>query len=292
MTLATLMIIFVVASIMLIVFSVGAQAKVEDAWYLFKRPRPLARAVIAIFVIVPAFAMALCIVFPLPDYARFGLVAMAVSPLPPILPLKEMKVGGDRRYALGLLVAASIVALVMTPLLVEIGYRLAGTPDRIGLWSIVRPLLTSIALPLAAGMAVRKFAPGVSEKVGHYAFLTGIALLVIGAVAILIHEWSAIVSLVGDGTLAAYAATVLVGLTAGHLLGGRDEGNSAALALAAATRHPGIALAIASTGFPGDQGTARAAVLLYLLTNLVVTLPYVLWAIRRTRQRTAAAAAT
>ena len=292
MNAASLIVVAVVASIMLIVFSVGAQAKVEDAWYLFTRPKALTRAMIAIFVIVPAFAMALCLIFPLPTYARFGLVAMAVSPLPPILPLKEMKVGGDRSYALGLLVAASLLSLAMTPLLIEIGILLLGTPQRIDLPSIVRPLLTSIALPLAAGMAVRRFAPGVSEKTGSYAFVIGIGLLLVGAAAILFHEWPAIVALIGNGAVMAYAATVLVGLAAGHLMGGRHEGDSAALALAASTRHPAIAIAIASTGFPGDQGTARAAVLLFLLTNLVVTGPYVLWAIRRNRERKGAAATT
>ncbi|MGZ8336133.1 MAG: bile acid:sodium symporter family protein [Allosphingosinicella sp.] len=285
MNAASLIVLAVVASIMLIVFSLGAKAQVEDVWYLFTRPKALARAVIAIFIIVPAFAMALCFLFPLPPYARFGLVAMAVSPLPPILPFKEMKVGGDRRYALGLLVAASVLALVMTPLLIEIGYQLVDTPDRIGLTAIVKPLIMTIALPLGAGMATRRFAPGISEGLSGYALSIGTVLLVLGLGLILFHEWRAIIALVGDGTVLAFAATVLVGVVAGHLLGGRHEGDSAALALAASTRHPAIAIAIASTGFPGDQGTARAAVLLFLLTNLVVTLPYVLWAIRRNRQR-------
>jgi len=50
-----------------------------------------------------------------------------------------------------------------------------------------------------------------------------------------------------------------------------------ALALAAATRHPGVAIAIGAAGFPEQKQDTTAAVLLFLLVNGAVTAPYVRW---------------
>jgi hypothetical protein len=83
------------------------------------------------------------------------------------------------------------------------------------------------------------------------------------------------------GVLLAIAAIVLFGLLVGHLLGGPDAGNRGALALATSARHPGLAIALSTANFPHDREAIIAAVLLFLLANLVLTLPYALWRRRR-----------
>ena len=62
-----------------------------------------------------------------------------------------------------------------------------------------------------------------------------------------------------------------VGLAAGHLLGGPDPENRTVLALSTATRHPGVAIALAAANFP-DQKLGPAAVFLYLLVSAVATI--------------------
>src|SRR5262249_45301908 len=97
---------------------------------------------------------------------------------------------------------------------------------------------------------------------------------------IVIFERKAIVSLIGDGTLIAMAIFVIVGLVAGHFLGGPVRENRTALALSTATRHPGIAFAIAHANFP-QQKLAIAAIGLYLIVNAIATLPYMVWTKRQ-----------
>ena len=46
--------------------------------------------------------------------------------------------------------------------------------------------------------------------------------------------------------------------------------------MASATRHPGVALAIAQLNYPQEPALLAAA-LLFILTNLVLTAPYVAW---------------
>jgi len=48
------------------------------------------------------------------------------------------------------------------------------------------------------------------------------------------------------------------------------------LALCTASRHPGIAIAIAAANFP-DQKRVPAAVLLYLIVNGILSGPYLKW---------------
>jgi BASS family bile acid:Na+ symporter len=95
------------------------------------------------------------------------------------------------------------------------------------------------------------------------------------------------VSLTGDGTIIALAAFVLVGLAVGHLLGGPDPEDRTVLALSTASRHPGVALAIAHATFP-EQQLVLAAVLLYLLVSALVSMLYLAW--RRRRHAGSAAA--
>ena len=99
-------------------------------------------------------------------------------------------------------------------------------------------------------------------------------------VVILISAAPAIWALIGNGTLVALAAFVLVGVAIGHFLGGPEPENRAALAISTASRHPGIAGAVAAANFP-DQKLVTAAVLLYLLVNALVLTPYQSWIKRR-----------
>lgn len=83
-----------------------------------------------------------------------------------------------------------------------------------------------------------------------------------------------------NGTLAAIVAFVLVGLVAGHLLGGPAPEDRTVQALSTASRHPGVAMAIASANFP-QQKLTPAAILLYLIVCAIVTIPYLTWRKRR-----------
>jgi BASS family bile acid:Na+ symporter len=108
--------------------------------------------------------------------------------------------------------------------------------------------------------------------------MTATALLILGALPAIIATLPAIVSLLGNGTLAAMVLLAAVGLAAGHLLGGPDRDDRTVLALATSSRHPGVAIAIAATCFPDDEKGVVAAVLLYLIVNALLSTPYQIWA--------------
>jgi BASS family bile acid:Na+ symporter len=276
MNLAALILLALKASIFLNVFSLGFNASPQDATYLFRNPGRLARALSSMYVVMPLFAAALAFAFDLHPAVKIALVALAVSPIPPLLPKKEMRAGAESSFVIGLLVAAALLSIVFTPLAVNLLGKAFGTPARMPPAAIARLVLLTVIVPLGVGMLVRRAAPTFAERAAKPITLLATALLFASVIPILFTAWPAIEYLIGNGTVAAIAAFVLVGLAAGHLLGGPDPEDRTVQALSTASRHPGIALAIASANFP-EQKLTPAAILLYLIVSAIVTIPYVAW---------------
>jgi BASS family bile acid:Na+ symporter len=284
-----------ILSLWLVVLSLGARATPRDAMYVIAHPGLLFRALLTLFVLVPALAFAIALIFPLSPYIKLALVALAVSPVPPILPAKQLKSGASESYAIGLLVAAAAAAVILTPLLIYIASMVFARDVAMPPVQVAKTLVITIAVPLIAGIALRYLAPAFAERTQRYAFIVGATLLLLAIGLILVKNWSGVTALVGNGSILAIAALVVFGLIAGRLLSGQDRANSDALALAAATRHPGVALAIVSANFPEYREQAIGAILLFILTNAVITGGYLaLTKRRRTRdagQQSAAASA-
>ena len=105
MTAQTLILLALKSSIVLSVFAIGLASRVEDT--LSCSPSGLLlRSALAINVVMPLVAAAMAWAFDLPKAVEVALVALAVSPVPPLLPKKQIKAHGEPSYAIGLLVAA------------------------------------------------------------------------------------------------------------------------------------------------------------------------------------------
>jgi len=276
MDLATLILLALKTSIFLTVFGLALKTTMDDALYLFRRPAELVPSLLSMYVIMPLFAAALVALFDLHPAVEIALIALAVSPVPPVLPKKQVKAGGRGSYAMGLLVAAAVLAIVFVPLAVGLLGRVFGGSAQVSVATIAQLVLTTVIVPLAAGMAVRHFAPAFADRIAKLLSLVAAVLLIASALPVVITAWPAISSLVGNGTVVAIAAFVIVGLAAGHALGGPAPEDRTVLAFSTASRHPGVALAIASANFPREK-LVLAAVLLYLIVNAVVSSLYMKW---------------
>jgi bile acid:Na+ symporter, BASS family len=276
MTTEQLVRVGVLVSVMLIVFGFGLRTTWRDATCLFRRPKLLLRALLSMNVLLPLFAASLAATFSLRPAIAIALVALAVSPVPPFLPGKQLRLVSRDDYVFGLLGATALLSVVLAPATVTlIGFLFSRSiviePARIAIM-----VALTVLVPLLLGISVHRLAPSFADRASPLAGKTGMLLLVIAVTPVFVALWSPMISLIGDGTVVAILAFVLVGLLAGHLLGGPDPDDRTALALATATRHPGVALVIASGAFPGQKLVAPALVL-YLLICFIATLPYVLW---------------
>lgn len=280
MNMIAIILLVLKASIILSVFAIGLKATFADVTFLFRRPAYLVRALLSMNVLMPLVALALGTAFDLHPAVKIALVAIAVSPIPPILPNKALKAGGKEDYTIGLLVAIPVLSIFVIPIMMEIFEKLTGVSLAMQPRSVAVLVLTTILVPLLVGIAVRKIACTIADRAAKPISVLAAVLLILSALPILIGSARAVFSLIGDGTILSLAGFALVGFIIGHQLGGPEPDNRPVLALATASRHPAVALAIAHTNFP-VQKLAGAAVLWYLILSGIVSAFYFSWVKRK-----------
>jgi BASS family bile acid:Na+ symporter len=275
MDLKQIVILALQVSILATVFGFGLKTRFDDLAYLFHRPGLLVRSVLSVLVIVPILALVFVRMFDFRPTAEIALMALAISPVPPLLPRKEAKVGGQQSYGLALMAVLAALAIVTIPLWLEILQRLANRPLGAPPGTVARVVIVSTLLPLGLGVAVRALLPAFADKIEAPVALVARVLLPMAVLVLLAATWRQVLGATGAGTILAMIAFVAAGLLVGHLMGGPDPENAVVLALSSACRHPAIALTIASSNFP-DQHFA-GTILLFLIVNALVGIPYLAW---------------
>jgi BASS family bile acid:Na+ symporter len=276
MTAQELLVLAVRTSIVLTVFGFGLQATLADVLYLLRRPSLLARSLAAIFVVMPLVAVAMARLFDLRPSVEIMLTALAISPVPPLLPRKEGKAGGHAPYALGLMVIIGVLAIAIVPIAARLIGAYVGLPFSMPAGAVATVIVGMVVLPLAAGLIVRAALPALAERSAKLVGRVATVLLAISVLPILVATLPAAIALIGNGTLVAMITFVVIGLITGHLMGWPGEDHEVVLALSTGARHPAIALAIGKANFP-DEPDLVATLLLYLLVSAAVGAAYIAW---------------
>jgi len=263
------------ASLLLLALSIGLDIARGDGLYVLRRPRLLLRALLALVVVVPLVAALLVALLPLKESVEIAIVLMAVSPLPPVALPREIRSGGRKRYAYGLLVAIGVLSIVTVPAAVAILAWLFNAHAAVSPLAVAQLVFVSLFVPLGLGVGLRALAPGPAARAAPVVSNVAVGLLALACLPVLVTAAPELARLVGDGTVLVILAVVLAGLVAGHLLGGPEPHDRVALALSSATRHPGIAMLVASANSMGEE--VRATVLLFVIVGLLAAIPYQLW---------------
>jgi len=270
-------------SIALTVFALGLRAKPHDLTLLIHKPGLLVRSLVSMSMVMPLVALILLATLDLKAPVAIAIATLSLSPIPPMLPRKELKSGVGASYVFSLLVTVAVLAVAQMPVGVDLISRLLGHPARVSPGAIAQIITVAVLAPLVAGMAVNVLSPGYAEKLAQPLSRIGTVLLVVCVLPVLVVLAPLALSLIGDGTILAISAFIVAGLTVGHLLGGPAPGNRIVLALSTASRHPGVALAVAVDNAP-EKKLVIAAIVLYLVLNAILSAGYLAWA--RTRAKT------
>ncbi|MGL4541292.1 MAG: bile acid:sodium symporter family protein [Polymorphobacter sp.] len=275
----------ILASIFLIVVSIGMQTRPEDLLALKDNPRMAARAMLAMFVIVPLFVIFLTWALPLQPPIPAALIALSLSPMPPILPKREAKTGANADYVISLQVLAAVASLVLAPLYAFLVGPVFGRDISFAPLEIFKVLVMTIGAPLALGILIRRYAPAVARASKERLAQAGMVTLVIAVIVVLFKIGPRFAEAIGSGVMLTAIVISLFALGVGHWLGGPDERNRGALALTSAARHPGVAIALATATFTTEQPLILVSVLIYTAVTIIVTIPYIRWRKRVTARR-------
>jgi len=113
------------------------------------------------FVIGPAVAWGITRVVPLaPPYAM-GLLLLGMAPCAPFLPMFVLKAHGDLGYTGAFMLLTAVATVLFMPLAVPL--LISGLT--VTAWSIAKPLLIVVLLPLAVGMVILRTSPAVAARI-------------------------------------------------------------------------------------------------------------------------------
>jgi bile acid:Na+ symporter, BASS family len=273
MTIAELASLSIGTSLFALVASIGMASSWRDATWLVRSPGLLVRSLLSMQVLAPLLAVALAATLPLHPGVKAAIVLLSLSPVPPALPGKELKVGGNRPFAVSLLVVSAVLAIAVIPLSLELLEDVSTLSLGIEPSVVAKLIGSSVLLPLGVGMIVGSIAPELGLRASPYVAKAGTGLLVLGLVPPVIVALPAMRALLGDGTLAVCTVLCIAALATGHLLGGPDRGDRTVLALSTTMRHPAMAIMLAKANF-SDEPLVVPAILLYLIVAAVVRVPY------------------
>jgi BASS family bile acid:Na+ symporter len=265
------------ASVILVVFAIGLETTWANAISLFRQPALLIKSLIARNLAMPLVAILLAKAFPMHPAVKGAVVLLSVTPIPPVLPNALLKAGARASYVCGLLVSHSVLAIMLVPLTVEVMNLIFGTQAHFGLLAVTKEIALAILLPLGAGMALRHILEASAPRLARTIGMVGTILLLASIFPLAVVAWRALQVVIGNGALVALALFVIAGLAAGHALGGPKESDRTALAMATASRHPGLAIAIAAANFPNQAQLGAGAVMIYLLFSQILFIPYRRW---------------
>ena len=274
----------IAASIFLSVLTVGMGTSAADLRYVFGKPALLVKSVLAMSVLAPLVAILVAKMFSLHPAVIVALVTLAVAPVGALFSqsVVPLVTPGNSPYALGVFFASIVLSVVLTPLAVALIQWIFGGDVRIAPAAVAKVVISSVLLPLGIGLAIGRWLPAARRWIPAIERVSSLLLLVC-LVLIIIGAWSLMASVVTQGTLLAIVIIALAWLAIGHFLGGPEEDTRTVLAFATVSRHPGVAIAVASLT---NQELAPVGVLLAVVVSALAVVPYKMW---RKRLRAAAA---
>lgn len=263
------------AALFVMMVTIGLRTSPSGSLLLIRQWRLGTRAMLALFGLVPAVAIALCYFAPIPPAAKLTLIAISASPMLPTLPNDLNKLGVPYSYAISLEVLGALVAMLALPIAFVVVSSIANVDIDVNEATLLAALTKTVFLPLCLGMVLRSALPDLSKTVTETTIKVVSALLLGSAVLILALHHKVIAAQLTPAILLVIATIVLTGLAVGHVLGGQDRATRGALALTAASRHIGFAIAAATAIAPQDTPAIVGTAIVYFLMRRVLVIPYV-----------------
>lgn len=247
-------VIFMVGNLL----EVGLRLQVSEALTALRNVRFVALTFLWCFVLGPALAVLLTKIIPLAEPYALGLVLLGMAPCSPAIPVMMRKSGGSLAYMSAFMLTAYAGTVVLMPFLVPwLAKGFTADP-----WTIAKPLLFFIVVPLIIGVAIRRAAEKFADKAAPVVKkVTGVNTLILCLVMLWIYRGEII------GAIGAYAIATqilyyaLLGFSS-YLLGfGLSYDQKAPMTLGICTRNVGPALATL-LGVPGaPQGALTMCIL-------------------------------
>jgi BASS family bile acid:Na+ symporter len=167
----------------IVMLGMGLMLRWEDFRIVFSRPRDVLLGNVLQFVIMPSLGYLLTVIFRLPPDLAVGVILVGCCPGGTASNVITYLAGGDLALSVGITSVSTLLAPIVTPLLV---WLLAGTMVNVDVVTMFLSIVQVVILPIAIGIIIRHYATSFADKVAVYlpaVSVIAIALIVCAVVA-------------------------------------------------------------------------------------------------------------
>ena len=170
-----------VFNIVIVVYTVsnlaamGLELNLREALKTLRSVRVIGLVLLWGWVVGPALAWLIIRILPLAEGHAAGLLLISLAPTAPFFPLMVRRARGDMSFAAALMLLAALGTVLFLPLLAPLLIKGVVVDS----WSLAKPLLIMVLLPLLTGGAIRVFAPNAAQKLFPVVKNTGGIFLVL-----------------------------------------------------------------------------------------------------------------
>jgi BASS family bile acid:Na+ symporter len=171
----------VIFNIVVVIFTVsnlatmGLELNLRDALKTLRSAHAIGLILLWGWVVGPALAWLITRVLPLSEAHAAGLLLISLAPTAPFFPLMVRKAGGDMSFAGAFMLLTTLGTVLFLPLLAP--RLIEGL--KVDSWSLAKPLLLMVLLPMLIGGTIRVFAPNAAHKLFPVVKKIGMIFLVI-----------------------------------------------------------------------------------------------------------------
>jgi len=241
----------IVAALAVIMLGMGVTLSVADFARIAARPLPVAVGLAAQFGIMPLLGWLIANALGLETSFALGLVLVACCPGGTASNVVTAIARADVALSVVMTTCSTLAAVALTPLLVKL---LAGRLVDVDAAGLFLSTLQVVVLPVAAGVTVNRFLPGVVRGVQPVAPLVSVILIALVCGSI-IGQNAAAVRESGPRLLVAVALLHAGGFALGRTVGrlaGYPAAAGRALAIEVGMQNSGLGVVLAQRHFPAE----------------------------------------
>lgn len=263
----------------LLMFDLGLTLRFEDFSKVFRRPWPIAVALVGQLVLLPLIALGLAWAFNLTPVFFIGLILIACCPGGSSSNIFSKLAGGDVALSVILTALSSIITLFTIPLIMSWATRIVGESVGITLpvGNLIKQNLLLMLLPVLVGIGIHYIWPGAAGRIDKVLSKLAFPLLMVLITVFFIQHYRTILDNLGRVGVCV-TALILVAITCSSLLS-RLVRNSAeqrkTVVIEVGMQNAAQAIAIASSPFIFANEEMAIPAILYSLMMNVVLLIYV-----------------
>ena len=231
-----------------IMFGMGLTLSPQDFRIVFSRPKDIIIGCLAQFTIMPLLALGLSWAFALPKELALGVILVGCCPGGTASNVITYLAKGDLALSVGMTATSTLIAPLITPLLV---WLLAGTMVEVDTIGMLLSIVYVVIAPIAVGLVFQRYLPKFTKSIVPY--LPAFSSVVIAFVVGIVVSHNADRLLVG-GMIVVLVVMLhnLFGLSLGYIIGrllGLADAKRRAISIEVGMQNSGLASSLATLHF-------------------------------------------